>query len=225
MFTRVLPSTVLIPFLLCAAVRAEVSSSLDHAVIDGVKIAFGSVVEVSGLCYSEESFAQDYAPAFLHGLRINGKPTQSNIAIYLMSNGHEGGPSFKQLRTQIRNVLFCRGPLDNSQFNFGEKRCVLVVETIQQTDAKALSFGDFINRDAAFDGVALPSGKFEHANATAVIEGLASWPTKYIGKQIEVRGLVRRDERTWRIDRPSWKLINLEEQVGDDTALKERFGV
>ncbi len=99
-------------------------------------------------------------------------------------------------------------------------RVALLVTHIERVSPDTLSFADFVNRETRLDGVAAGENLLAVGTDTARLTGLSAWPSHVNGKRVAVKGVVRGKPGQWRIESPSWTLIELADQIGQPVALE-----
>ena len=214
-------SRVMVLVLLCLTSRAhaEATQGLDHVVIDGVRIPFGTIVEVSGPCQGRDFDRLGGGATTLRLLRLDGKANQDNFELLLYPSATNNVFSYELLSALERGKSYkARGRLvfardwrpPGTQPPGGSRSAHVAV---------ALGFADLVDRAAAFDGTAGAEGQFQTEGGAALVEGVTAWPQSVEGKKITVRGVIRRANGGWRIERPSWHRVELAEQLGQDVSL------
>ena len=104
MSCRTLHAMLLECVCLASVAQAEWSGAIDHMVIDGAKISFGTIVEIEGEGNPAESRSRAFELASLRALRIDGRPTQENLTIYLCLSDDNKGPLRKQLAAVAKDI-------------------------------------------------------------------------------------------------------------------------
>jgi len=194
--------------------RAEMSRGFDYVVIDGVKIPFGTPVEVTGQM-GQHDFRDG---CFVRGVRINGKANQDGIEFYLLGSRDDAAALW---HSYGKDAWFtARGRLTDARTQGPWRACGLTFVTIAHAKPAPLGFEDFVDRTAAFDGMAAAGGIFKTADQEVRLEGLTAWPKSVLGKEISVSGTVRGSPNAWRIEHPEWKLIQLADQVDRQVSLE-----
>lgn len=206
-------------------VVAEAQRGFDYVVIDGVKLPFGKTIEVSGPCRDyEDQFPLSAGAIALRLRRFDGKATQDEFDVHLIPSGTNRNLSYEKLRRLERDVHYkVRGRLVFARVVGPLPALGLVVEHLEPVPPSPLTFADFIDRSATFEGTARPQGMLETEHGEARVDGIPTWPKLAEGKKIAVRGAIHRTPEGWRIERPSWHLVDLEVQLGHEVTLEGRL--
>jgi hypothetical protein len=200
--------------------RSELVRTIEHVVIDGQTIPYGTTVEVSGVCRSTHPFELEYGVALLRCERINGKPTDKSLEFELCAGKQNQGPSRDDLDTlQPEHHYKVQGRLMDARFNGTGNRCSLIVTKIEPARPAPPRLAEFVGRQATFEGTAAPGGTFKLRDETATVEGVVDWPPEIAGKEIAIRGRIEREKAGLRIGQPAWHLISLDDQLGQQVAL------
>jgi hypothetical protein len=216
--------TVAMTLLACLlhAVRAhaELSVGQNQIVVDGVVLHFGDTIDVAGVCIKQRGWGHEYGIATLRALRIGGKPTQEHLEFHLRPNTGEQPPTTKELAGLKPNKHYrVRGPLLNAQINGLDNECSLLAERVEEIAATDLKVADFVGREATFEGIAASNGTFQYNNEAVRLAGLPDWPEKLKGKHVSVRGIIRKNGRELLIERPTWRLYQLEDLLNQPVVL------
>ncbi|MHC5538984.1 HEAT repeat domain-containing protein [Singulisphaera rosea] len=206
-------------------VVAETQRGFDSVVIDGVKLPFGKTVEVSGPCRGyEDQYPLSAGAIALRLRRLDGKATQEEFDVHLIPPGNNDDLSYEKLRRLEGDVFYkVRGRLVCARAVGPSPALGLVVGHIEQVPPSPLTFADFVDRSATFEGTARPQGTLETEHGEAQVDGIAAWPKLAEGEKIAVRGVIRRTPDGWRIERPDWHLIDLGVQLGHEVTLDGRL--
>lgn len=197
------------------ALQAEMTCGIDHVVIDGVRIPYGTVVEVAGPGCSYRYFK--HTSSAIKGLRINGRTNDDDITVELVAaeNGNlrvSGGGSYYKVRGLLMDAH--DGPV--KKFN-------IIVEQIEAIDPPTIA--DFVNQPTTLKGIAIAGSRLslglgpEHP----LLDGLAAWPAGVEGKWVAVRGTVRGEAGAWRIENPQWQFVKLADQIDQPVSLEGRL--
>lgn len=191
-----------------------------NVVIDNLTLAIGETVEIHGVCLKNDDFSTDFGAATIQVLRIDGTPTQEKIKFHLQANTAKRSPTYGQLQ-QLKpgRHYLVRGKLLNARINRVNNACSLRVEHFKEVEASKLTIGDFVDREATFDGLAAPNGVFRCDDESARLDGVDRWPEQIDGKQVSVTGTVRKDDRGLSFERPTWKLYRLNDLLNQVVTL------
>jgi|GEM_PF-1440088 len=221
MFNRVTCALAILQIALAGAAQSEPNRTIEHVEIDGVKIPFGTTIEIAGPCVEKDSFEIGFSAASLRVLRINGKPTLENIEVHLFAGGKEPDALRDRLHAMNEQAYYkVTGRLVDARCGALESECALSVERFEPIENAPLKLSEFIDRKTRLEGIAISEGKFRLHEETAVLEGIAAWPAATEGKKISVRGIVRRGADGLRVSGATWRLVELADQVGQDVALE-----
>ncbi len=199
---------------------ANVSRGQEHIDIDGNFFHFGDTVTVSGICPESDSRDNDYGFATISTKRIDGQATQQKIDFLLMPNSDQQPVTEKDLlNLKPKAHYLVRGKLTNARINGLNNACGLQVDHIEEIPATELKVADFVDREATFEGLAGPDGKFHYGGESVSVEGVSVWPNELNGKHISISGIVRKAVSGLRIERPTWKLYRLEDLVNEQVVL------
>lgn len=212
---RELASRFLIVVVVSFAGRAfaDATRGFDYVVIDGARIPFGTTVEVSGPPGTRR--------AGLHLDRLNGKPNQDDFDVRLQPSDAGDEAAHERLNRLTRSGYHkIRGRLVSARAVGPRRELGLVVERVEEIPPSPLTIADFADRLATFEGTARPRGQLKTDHGAAQIEGVTTWPKSVEGKKILVRGIVRRREGQWYIERPVWNLVELSDPLGETVSLE-----
>ncbi len=199
---------------------AQLVRAIDHVMIDDAKIPFGTTIEIEGEVRAKDFFSFSSEAASLRVVRIANKPIQHEIDFHLHSDDEGNGPAYDVLRVLEKSAFYrVRGRVMNARFNGTGNTCALIVEQLTPIPAISLKCQDFVDQKLKLEGTAAPAGKFLHEKELIALEGLTGWPHSIEGRQIEVRGTVRRGSSTCRMENPEWKLIQLNDQINQKVSL------
>jgi hypothetical protein len=214
-------TSLLVFSCLAAHVRPEASRDFDYVVIDGVKIPFGKVIEVSGPPPESALFELTHATTRLRVLRIDGRANQDGFYAYLFPTDNNQKTSYDGLRSleQGRSYYKVRGRFVFARL-IGRRVLSLQVEDVAAIEPAPLEFADFLDRAATFEGTAAGGGRLQTERESARVEGVADWPKSAAWRKIAVRGVIRRDGTGWRLERSTWRLVELADQVGQEVSLE-----
>jgi hypothetical protein len=223
---RTLAISLLVFCCLTARARPDASRGFDYVVIDGVKIPSGKVIEVSGPLWERDPSLPppvDREPTCLRVLRIDGRANQDEFLANLIPtdrNRKSSDDGLRSLERGGRAHYKVRGRLVFAQVIGPSKALSLEVEDVEAIEPAPLGFADLLDRAATFEGTAAGVGRLRTERESARVEGVADWPPSAAGKKIAVRGIIRRDGNGWRIERPTWRLVELADQVGQEVSLE-----
>ena len=207
----------------CSELVAQVEPENKSVEIDGLKIPLGKSIEISGPCSTTGSFdlIYTYSSASLRGLRIEGQANQQAIEFYLVSPKNDEGAVRKKLKSLTKgNYYEVRGTATDAR-TFGPNKAVsLLVEQIEAVPTAPLGFADFVDRQATFEGTTVTGGRLQVGGETVQVGKLTAWSSAVAGKTIAVQGTIRRLDSGWQIEKPTWRLVNLADQVGEDVLLE-----
>ncbi len=196
----------------------------DHVVIDGVKIPFGTIVEVSGPNRRDpdQQFGLfSFGAACIRGIRLDGRPIQDEIDFLLVPSDERGAPSYQNLAALKAGAFFkARGRIVDAVCSGKKNQIALVITHIEGTRPAPLTFADFVDRQARFEGTATSIVNVVVGSESIRLDGLAAWPPGVLGKRVGIRGVVRGGPGNWSIEKSEWNLIDLADQVGQDVALE-----
>jgi hypothetical protein len=193
----------------------------DHIILDDVKIPHGTVITIEGRSYNERRSRFNFAPASLTAMKVDGKATQCDLEVQLVTTGEANHPTPEDLRRFKSGECYeVRGRLANARFNGTQNVCVVEVISFKSIPQIVLTCRDFVDRDVVFEGTAGPAGKLLRADEAIRIDGVKAWPESVQGKAIMVRGKLRRAETDWRLERATWTFLELEDQVGQTVSLE-----
>jgi hypothetical protein len=218
---HILKIAFLVLLCLTARSRGESTRGFDYFVIDGVKIPFGQVIEVSGMSPEQTIFEMTHAVVRLRALRIDGRANQDEFIVYLFPSDGNGKTSYDGLMSLDEGGSYkVRGRLVFARL-VGPKRALAIkCESVEATAPAPLVFADFVDRPARFEGMAAIGGRLQSERVSARVDGLPDWPKPAAGKRVAVRGVIRRDGAGWRIEGPKWHLIELADQVGEEISME-----
>lgn len=192
---------------------ADPTRGFDYIVIDGVRIPFGTTIEVSG--------PPGKRTAGLHLDRLNGKPNQDDFDVRLQPSNAGDEAAHERLNRLTRSGYHkIRGRLVSARAVGPRRELGLVVERIEEIPAAPLTIADFADRLATFEGTARSGGQVQTDHGVAQIDAVADWPKSVDGKRISVRGLVRRRDGEWHIEQPAWHLVELGDELGETVTLE-----
>ncbi|WP_299470042.1 hypothetical protein [uncultured Gimesia sp.] len=202
--------------------HGEVSRGDNHFVIDGVKIPVGSETEVIGpIRSSGHKLHMSSGYAALQGIWINGRANQDKIYFHLCRAEPGGWPTYKDFKALQRGVFYkIRGQIIEGRVYCEHKAITLVVKHIEAVPPREIEFSDLIDRETTFEGVATPGGIIKTKEGEAQIDNMTEWPESVAGKQIFVRGTVRKSQEGFRIDAINWHPTDLYELVGQNVSLE-----
>lgn len=210
MLRLLIRSALVVLWLPCLA-RAEMTCGIDHVVIDGVKIPYGTVVEVMGP-WHWYSYGKHGSPG-LKALRINGRPNDDDITVELVAIKNAklmgGRGSYYKVRGPLMDA--CDGP--NKKFN-------IIVEQLEAVAPPTIA--DSVNRTTTLKGIAAAVSRLSVGLGPeqVLLDGLAAWPTGVEGKWVAVTGTVRGEPGAWRIENPQWHFLRLDDQIGQTVSLE-----
>ena len=180
--SKLLLCTIIV-LCLTGSVQAEMKCGIDHVIIDGVKIPFGTVVEVVGTG-SRYAYFKERSPALLC-LRVNGKANDDAITVELVASNYDW--NLHKLGWSPGHWYKVSGPLMDA-YDGPEKKFNIIVEKLQPIDPAPLTFADFAGRAAVLEGIAVADSRLSVGGEQAILDGLAAWPTGALGKRVVVRG-------------------------------------
>lgn len=200
--------------------RADMTCSLEHAVIDGVTIPYGQELEVVGQGLEPDDMDRN-GQQCLEVSRVNGRANQDQISCYLLGGARLSNGDLETLKPgqwyRARGILADGSPWRRLP---AIKLVAVKIEAVPPTPA---GLADFVDREAEFVGTAAAAGVLQIANLTARLEGVDEWPVGTAGKRVLARGTIRTDGAVWRFERASWHLVELADRVGDEVSLDGRF--
>jgi hypothetical protein len=210
-------------------VQAEVRCGIDHAVVDGTRIAYAVPIEVVGRCVKTERFDLSHGVATLKVSRINGRANQDAILFHLhVAPGIPKGPLLQSAIAALESMkpeawYKLRGYLADGEALAVGPAFSFVVERHEAISPAPLGFADFVDREARFEGRAASGGLLDTGGIKVKVDAVAEWPQQVIGKSIGVRGVVRHGAAGLHIERAEWSLLDLSDQVGQNVSLEGRL--
>lgn len=192
----------------------------EHVVIDDVKIPYGATVTIEGHAYNVSDYRFDFVPAGLLALRINGKATQCELHVQLISSEDPKRPKYDELKRIAKGSCYSvKGQLRNARFSGTRNVCVVEVESFKEIPDITLKCEDFVDREVTFEGLAQASSQLARAGELIAIDEMREWPDNVAGKEVSVSGKLRRTDSGWRLEQAQWSLLKLEDQVGQTVSL------
>jgi hypothetical protein len=201
-----------------AFAQGELQQATDHVVIDGLKIPYGTTIEVSGPCLSTDTFELEIAAASLRTWRLNGRAIQDVIEVELCPD--DDGVSYDRLNNlRVDDHYIVHGRLMSARFTGTRNACCIKVQSIEEKRRSPPGFGEFIGRAATFEGTAVKGGSLKSRGEVAKVAGIVEWPPGIWNKEVSIQGIPVKGADGWRIDKAAWRLINLEDQLNQVVSL------
>lgn len=198
--------------------RAEVAVDGDTARFDGRAIRRTEGCRVEGTVKSTDPRALRYSEGkvILRAMRINGRATQDDIEIHLLPPTGRG----KLPRLKDGDWFHIAGRWRDAKVTGVRGKFTFQVISLKATKPNPLRFADFPDRSAVFTGMAIEGGHLRCGAESASVEGVEDWPAGVAGREVEVRGVLKKSGEAWEFTAPSWRLLRLEDQVGQDVVLE-----
>ena len=196
-----------------APASATIQCETDRAVIDGVTIAYDKVVKVVGICIKPDFYELSPRQAELQAVRIGDRGNQDKILIHLMGIAQTAIPKPGQWCAVM-------GHLGGGNAYATPPQLSMKVDTIEPISEAPLTPADFVDRAAVFEGNAEAGGLLNlEAGSLRVLD----WPAEAVGKHVAVTGVVRKDGNAYRLEKPEWHLVELQDLVGKSAMLEGAF--
>jgi HEAT repeat protein len=215
---RVLPTVSIFFLTVFSVAKAEVSVEGDMITFDGVPIKKGESLRITGPITSTDydQLRLSMGSAVLCAAKINGRANQDAIVIHLVLPG-----GWKQAQRLKKGSWFeVTGKWSDAKWKGANKIISLRVGSLKPVKPFVAGFADFAGRAAVFKGIAQKGGKVRCGAETAVMDNLTAWPAGITGKEVEVRGVMKKTGRNWQFTVPSWRLEKLADQVGKDVEVE-----
>ncbi|QDU47800.1 hypothetical protein [Gimesia panareensis] len=215
--------TIIVPlFCLTSALQGEVTRDGQDFVLDGVKFSPGSEIEVIGpIISSGHRLEMSAGEAALHGMWINGRASQDRIFFHLCRAKPGGWPAYKDFKSLKRYEFYkIRGHIIEGRINCARKAFTLVVKQMESVPSREIKLADLVDREIALEGIAVPGGIIKASEGEARIDQLTDWPESVLGKQVFVRGTLRKSQGTFQINALNWHPVDLDELVGKEVTLE-----
>lgn len=222
-FACLVLSSIIVPlFCLTDAVQGEVTRDGQDFVIDGVKYPAGSEVEVIGpIISSGHKLYMSSGYAQLHGMWINGKANQDRLFFHLCRAKPGGWPASKDFKALKREEFYkIRGHIIEGRINCSRKEFTLVVKQMEAVPSREIRLADLVDREIALEGIAVSGGIIKASEGEARIDQLPEWPESVLGKQIFVRGTLRKSQDAFQINALNWHPVELDDLVGKEVTLE-----
>ncbi len=202
-------------FLLVPSVVGGIEPMPKDIVIDEVSIPFNQTIDIVGKSSSSHRFSS--AIATIIGLRVEERATQESIRFDLYAQTND----IAELISNIKFNAFykVRGQIVGAKRSGLNSTCNFSVERIEEMPATVLTPADFIGRIANFEGIAVGSGEVEIEGTKLKLLGVSGWPDHVKNKAVGVRGSVDRTRDGYELSMPTWRLLDLADQVDQDVSL------
>jgi hypothetical protein len=192
---------------------AEILVDAHQAVIDAVKLPFGTPVDCEGEVAARDFMNLSPAQADLKLARINGRANQDHITVHLtgLANPADLKPG---------QWLKVHGKLADAKSATPSPELSLTVDTTEPITPAPLTPADFVDRLADFEGTA---GKPADLVLTSTSLHVTPWPADILGKHVAIRGIVRQTAAGFSIDPKNaadWHLIDPQDMVGKTVTLE-----
>jgi hypothetical protein len=195
--------------------------AVDHVVIGGERIPFGVDVEIDGPCVDNDDYGMAYSGFRIKANHINGKPTSQSFEFVIYPGDQKDAPTRETIKKiEIGDYYRARGRLTDACFTPSANSCLIVVSRLESIEPKPLTFADFIDQPASLEGEAVQGGRFRIGDQVAKIGDLQTWPPKTDGKKICVLGIIRQSADGWRVEKPEWSFVELEDLLNQDVFLE-----
>ena len=196
---------------------AEVAREDDRMILDGVGFSRDEEMTVTGIAATASPSGVNFpyklscdGEAALTGMFVNGRANQDEVMFSLL-RPRDGADPVKFAKGDSLEVT---GHWHDARFCGTRKIVTFLPTTVRVIPPVTFHFADFADRTAVFDGTAVTGGKFSSMGELAALDGVDEWPEFARNKEVIVRGIVRHTETGWRIEKPDWQLLRLDDQIG-----------
>ena len=207
----------LILSVLAISTEAQVSSSQDSLKVDGQAFKFEEPVTFEGVSLGRDIYG--YGSARIRVLRISQRANLHSLEFHLLPLKAEGRERFEKLLDKPKGYYRITGSILNARLGGPDRICMFRVETITPIEDVPIKPDEFVGRNLTFEGLAqpgeLPAVNFLKSGVAVQLIDAKGWKPSLAGKSISVSGaVVKTDDKHFGIKNPTWKLVDLKDQVG-----------
>ena len=203
--------------VLAVSTEAQVSSSQDSLKVDGQAFKFEEPVTFEGVSLGRDIYG--YGSARIRVLRISQRANLHSLEFHLLPLKAEGRERFEKLLDKPKGYYRITGSILNARLGGPDRICMFRVETITPIEDVPIKPDEFVGRNLTFEGLAqpgeLPAVNFLKSGVAVQLIDAKGWKPSLAGKSISVSGaVVKTDDKHFGIKNPTWKLVDLKDQVG-----------